>query len=64
MRMDIKCDKRLCCDIRHLRVVVLYEEQLPPADQRVQEESTRPPNINSPGMNANSAMKTSCKEEK
>ena len=53
----------LCYHERHLRMVVLYDEQLPPVDQRVQEESTRMPNISSPGMNANSAMKTSFKEE-
>ena len=38
---------------------MLYWAQLPSLDQREQEESTREPNISSPGMKANKAMKTS-----
>ena len=31
----------------------MYDEQLPPEDQRVQEASTKLPKINSPGTSAN-----------
>ena len=42
-----------------LRLVVLYDEQLPPDDQRVHEASTRLPKINSPGTSANRQMNIS-----
>ena len=37
----------------------MYEEQLPPEDQRVQEASTKLPKINSPGTSANRQMNIS-----
>ena len=42
-----------------LRLVVLYSEQLPPDDQKVQDASTRLPKINSPGTSANRQMNIS-----